>query len=155
VFMMAGIGSLAAAWTVAPLNRRFGVGRAMLGGLLGTGIGWTVIGLATGPLLTASLVFGLGLFLLDLSAMVFFINYLVLRQSVTHDRLLGRVTATMICLTVSTAPLGGVAGGWIAEHAGLRATILLAGLGAILLAPLVAWLSPLARLRSLSELGKS
>jgi MFS family permease len=155
VFMMAGIGSLAAAWTVAPLNRRFGVGRAMLGGLLGTGVGWTVIGLATGPLLTASLVFGLGLFLLDLSAMVFFINYLVLRQSVTHDRLLGRVTATMICLTVSTAPLGGVAGGWIAEHAGLRATILLAGFGAILLAPLVAWLSPLARLRSLSELGQS
>ena len=155
VFMMTGIGSLAAAWAVAPLNRRFGVGPAMLGGLLATGIGWTVIGLATGSLLTASLVFGLGLFLLDLGAMVFFINYLVLRQSVTHDRLLGRVTATMICLTVSTAPLGGVAGGWIAEHAGLRATILLAGLGAILLAPLVAWLSPLARLRSLSELGKS
>jgi len=153
VFMMAGIGSLAAAWAVTPLNRRFGVGPTMLGGLLGTGIGWTVIGLATGPLLAASLVFGLGLFLLDLGAMVFFINYLVLRQSVTHDRLLGRVTATMICLTVSTAPLGGLAGGWIAEHAGLRATILLAGLGAIVLAPLVAWRSPLARLRSLSELG--
>src|SRR5487761_2293017 len=155
VFMMAGIGSLAAAWAVAPLNRRFGVGPTMLGGLLSTGIGWTVIGLATGSLLAASLVFGLGLFLLDLGAMVFFINYLVLRQSVTHDRLLGRVTATMICLTVSTAPLGGVAGGWIAEHAGLRATILLAGLGAMLLAPLVAWLSPLARLRSLSGLGQS
>ncbi len=154
VFMMAGVGSLAAAWGVTPLNRRFGVGPTMLGGLLGTGIGWTVIGLATGPLLAASLVFGLGLFLLDLSAMVFFINYLVLRQSVTHDRLLGRVTATMICLTVATAPLGGLLGGWIAEHAGLRATILLAGLGAMLLAPMVAWLSPLARLRSLSELGE-
>ena len=118
--MMAGIGSLAAAWAVAPLNRRFGVGPAMLGGLLSTGIGWTVIGLAAGPLFVASLVFGLGLFLLDLGAMVFFINYLVLRQSVTHDRLLGRVTATMICLTVSTAPLGGVAGGWIADTRAAR-----------------------------------
>ncbi len=155
VFTMAGVGSLAAAWAVAPLNRRFGVGPTMLGGLLGTGIGWTVIGLAAGPLLAASLVFGLGLFLLDLGAMMFFINYLVLRQAVTHDRLLGRVTATMICLTVATAPLGGLAGGWIAEHAGLRATILLAGLGAMLLTPLVAWLSPLARLRSLSEVGQS
>ena len=152
VYMMAGVGSLAAAWAVTPLNRRFGVGPTMLAGLLGTGIGWSVIGLAAGPLLAASLVFGLGLFLLDLGAMVFFINYLVLRQSVTHDRLLGRVTATMICLTVATAPLGGLVGGWVAEHAGLRATILLAGLGAILLAPLVAWLSPLARLRALSEL---
>ena len=40
------------------------------------------------------------MFLLDLTAMVFFINYLTLRQAVTPDRLLGRVTATMICLTV-------------------------------------------------------
>ncbi len=152
VFMMAGVGSLSAAWAVKPLNRRFGVGPTMLGGLLGTGIAWTAIGLSTGPWLAASLAFGLGLFLLDLSAMVFFINYLALRQSVTHDRLLGRVTATMICLTTVTAPLGGLAGGWIAEHAGLRATILLAGVGAILLAPVVAWLSPLARMRRLSGL---
>ena len=155
VFMMAGVGSLAAAWAVKGLNRRFGVGPTMLAGMLGTGLAWTAIGLATGPWLAASLMFGLGLFLLDLSAMVFFINYLALRQAVTHDRLLGRVTATMICLTTVTAPLGGVAGGWIAEHVGLRATILLAGAGAILLAPVVAWLSPLARMRRLSGLGEN
>jgi MFS family permease len=150
VFMMAGVGSLVAAWAVKPLNRRFGVGPIMLAGMLGTGFAWMAIGIAAGPWLAASLVFGLGLFLLDLGAMVFFINYLALRQSVTHDRLLGRVTATMICLTTVTAPLGGLVGGWIAEHAGLRATILLAGAGAILLVPLVAWLSPLARMRALS-----
>lgn len=150
VFMMAGVGSLGAAWAVKPLNRRFGVGPTMLAGMLGSGFAWMAIGLAAGPWLIVSLVFGLGLFLLDLSAMVFFINYLALRQSVTHDRLLGRVTATMICLTTSTAPLGGLAGGWIAEHVGLRATLLLAGAGAILLVPVVAWLSPLARMRRLS-----
>jgi len=126
----------------------------MLAGMLGTGIAWTAIGFSSGPWVTASLVFGLGLFLLDLSGMVFFINYLTLRQALTHDRLLGRVTATMICLTVAAAPLGGLAGGWIAEHAGLRATILLAGFGAMLLAPLVAWLSPLARMRTLSGSGE-
>jgi len=149
VFMMAGVGSLAAAWAVKPLNRRFGVGPMMLAGMLGTGIAWTAIGLSGGA--AASVVFGLGLFLLDLSAMVFFINYLTLRQALTHDRLLGRVIATMICLTTVTAPLGGLVGGWIAEHAGLRATILLAGAGAILLAPVVAWVSPLARMRKLSD----
>ena len=154
VFMMAGVGSLAAAWAVKPLNKRFGVGPTMLAGMLGTGIAWTAIGFSAGPWVIASLMFGLGLFLLDLSGMVFFINYLTLRQALTHDRLLGRVTATMICLTVAAAPLGGLAGGWIAEHAGLRATILLAGVGAILLAPLVAWLSPLARMRALSGLGE-
>jgi predicted MFS family arabinose efflux permease len=55
----------------------------------------------------------------------------------------------MICLTVATAPLGGLAGGWIAEHWGLRATILLAGAGALVLLPLIAWASPLARMRKL------
>ncbi len=151
LLMMAGIGSLAAAGAVKSLNRRFGVGRTMLAGLLGTGIAWIVVGSASGSSLAASLIFGLGLCLLDFSAMAFFINYLTLRQSVTHDRLLGRVTATMICLTTITAPLGGLAGGWTAEHLGLRATIVLAGLGALLLAPLVALTSPLASLHRLSD----
>jgi hypothetical protein len=59
------------------------------------------------------------------------------------------VTATMIALTVSTAPLGGLAGGWIAEHWGVRTTILLAGIGALAMLPLMAWTSPLARLRKM------
>ena len=108
-----------------------------------------MMGSADGSYWVASLAFGGGLFLLDLGAMIFFINYLTLRQAVTPDHLLGRVTATMICLTVSTAPLGGLAGGWVAEHWGLRTAMLLAGAGALALAPLVTWLSPLARMREL------
>ena len=123
----------------------------MLGGLAGTGVAWLVMATAMGPPWLASILFGGGLFLLDLSAMVFFINYLTLRQAVTPDRLLGRVTATMICLTVASAPLGGLAGGWIAEHLGLRMTLILAGAGALLLGPLVAWLSPLAQMHKLPE----
>jgi MFS family permease len=149
LFMLAGAGSLLSAAAVGPLNTRFGFGPTMLAALAGTGVGWLVLGASSGGYLLASLVFGAGLFLLDFSAMTFFINYLTLRQSVTPDRLLGRVTATMICLTVATAPLGGLAGGWIAEHWGLRATILLAGAGALLLLPLIAWASPLAHMRKL------
>jgi MFS family permease len=121
----------------------------MLGVLAGTGLAWLIVGSAFGSYWTASLIFGIGLFVLDLTGMIFFINYLSLRQAVTPDRLLGRVTATMISLTVSTAPLGGLAGGWIAEHFGLRAAMLTAGTAALLLAPLVSWLSPIARMREL------
>lgn len=149
LFMVAGLGSLAAAGVTATLNTRFGMGPVMLGGIAGTGVAWLVMGSASGSLWVASLVFGGGLFLLDLGAMIFFINYLTLRQAVTPDRLLGRVTATMICLTVSTAPLGALAGGWVAEHYGLRTAMLLAGAGALILAPLVTWFSPLARMREL------
>ena len=149
LFMTAGLGSLAAASLVAPLNKRFGMGPTMLAGIAGTGVAWVIMGSAGGGFWVASIVFGGGLFLLDLSAMIFFINYLTLRQAVTPDRLLGRVTATMICLTVSTAPLGGLAGGWVAEHWGLRTAMLMAGIGALILAPIVTWLSPLAHMREM------
>jgi len=122
-WMLAGIGSLGATAAVGRLNRRLGFGPTMLAGMLGTGVGWRCSPPSGGEL-TATALFGLGLFVLDFSGMVFFINYLTLRQAVTPDPLLGRVTATMICLTVATAPFGGLAGGWIAEHAGLRATLL-------------------------------
>jgi MFS family permease len=149
LFMAAAVGSFAAAGVTSPLNARFGMGPVMLSGIAGTGVAWLVMGMAGGSYWLASAIFGAGLFLLDLSAMTFFINYLSLRQAVTPDRLLGRVTATMICLTVSTAPLGGLAGGWIAEAYGLRTAMLAAGFGALLLAPLLTWLSPLARVREL------
>ena len=149
LFMVAGLGSLAAAGVTASLNRRFGMGPTMLGGIAGTGVAWLMMGSATGPFWLASLIFGAGMFALDLAAMIFFINYLSLRQAVTPDRLLGRVTATLISLTVSMAPLGGLAGGWVAEHWGLRAAMLLAGAGGVLLVPLVAWLSPLMQVREL------
>jgi MFS family permease len=149
LFMTAGLGSLAAANVTERLNARFGMGPTMLGGIGGTGISWILIGCSAGPYWLASILFGAGMFLLDLTAMIFFINYLSLRQAVTPDRLLGRVTATMICLTVATAPLGSLMGGWIGEHFGLRVAVLGAGLGALLLAPLMVWLSPLSRMREL------
>jgi hypothetical protein len=151
LWMLAGVGSFTAAAAVAPLNRRIGFGPAMLAGVLGTGVAWLVLGAASGGELVASTVFGLGLFMLDFCAMVFFINYLTLRQAATPDALLGRVVATMICLTIAMAPLGGLAGGWIAEHLGLRATLLISGLGVIALVPLVACTSPLMRLRAIAE----
>ena len=149
LFMCAGIGSFGAAHLTARLNARFGMGPTMLGGIAGTGVAWLVMACATGSYWVASLLFGTGLLLLDLTAMIFFINYLSLRQAVTPDRLLGRVTATLICLTVATAPLGGLAGGWIGDHFGLRTAMLFSGVGALILAPIVVRLSPLARMREL------
>jgi MFS family permease len=150
LFMTAGLGSLAAAGVTAHLNRRFGMGRTMLGGIAGTGVAWLVIGASSGTFWPASLLFGGGLFLLDLFAMIFFINYLSLRQALTPDRLLGRVTATLISLTVAAAPIGGLAGGWVGEHLGLRAAMLMAGAGAVVPPELVPWASTFASARELS-----
>ena len=151
MFMMAGVGTLAAATLTSRLNERFGMGRTMLAGLAGTGVSWLIMASAAGPVWLASILFAGSLFVLDLAAMVFFINYLTLRQAVTPDRLLGRVTSTMIALTVSTAPFGGLAGGWIAEQIGLRATLALAGAGALVLSVFVTWLSPLSKMHKMPE----
>ena len=149
LFMGAGLGSLSAAGVVAHINKRFGIGSTMLWGLSGTGVAWLLMGSATGPQPLAFAMFAGGMFVLDLAAMIFFINYLSVRQGLTPDHLLGRVTATMISLTVSTAPLGGLLGGWIADHYSLRAAVLFAGAGALSLAPLMMWFSPVAKLRAL------
>lgn len=151
LWMLGGVGSLLAAAAVEPLNRRFGFGPTLLLGMLGTGCAWIAVAASGGGPLVASAVFGLGLALLDFSGMVFFINYLTLRQAAAPEALRGRVTATMISLTVAAGPFGGLAGGWIAEHAGLRTTLVLAGVGTVVLVLVAAWVSPLLRLRSLEE----
>jgi len=121
----------------------------MLAGLGGTGVAYLLIACSAGPYWLASVLFGGGLFVLDLAAMIFFINYLSLRQAAAPDALLGRVTATMIGLTVAAAPLGGLMGGWIAQHLGLRVAILVAGAGALSLGALATLFSPIARIREL------
>ena len=66
--------------------------------------------------------------------------YLALRQAITPDRLLGRMTATMRFLTVAAAPLGSLAGGALATAIGLRATLLTIGVLALaLVAAAVLW----------------
>ena len=149
MFMAAGAGSFMAANVTERLNARYGMGPTMLWSMAGTGVAWLTVSAAMGPAWLASLLFAGGLFLLDLSGMVFFINYLSLRQACTPDHLLGRVTATMIALTVAMAPIGGVAGGWMGETLGLRGAMIIVGAAAVAIAAVVALLSPIGRLRGL------
>ena len=54
----------------------------------------------------ATLALGCAMLVFDFGAVLYGINYLSLRQAITPDRLLGRMTATMRFLTVAAAPLG-------------------------------------------------
>jgi MFS family permease len=148
LYMLAGVGFLLASFMCQALNARFGIGRVMLYGILATAVAWLLMALITKHDY-AYLALGGTLFIFDFGAMLFFINYLSLRQSATPDHLLGRVTSTMIFMALSLAPLGSVLGGLMGEWLGLRVTIGICGLGALVLVFAMFKLSPIAAMKKL------
>jgi MFS family permease len=149
VFACGGLGCVVAASFAERLAKRHGVGSSILLGLILTVVGWQAFGLVSGPAWFAAVALGAAMFVFDFGAILWGINYLALRQAITPDRLLGRMTATMRFLTVAAAPAGSLAGGALATAIGLRYTLLaIAALGVLLAAAAVAW-SPVRRHRTL------
>jgi hypothetical protein len=71
------------------------------------------------------------------------------RQTVIPDALQGRVTATMRVLSAACAAVGAVLGGWSADLVGLRATVMIAGVGTVA-AGLWLWSTPVRHQRELA-----
>jgi len=88
--------------------------------------------------------FALMMMMFATGAVFIFINFLALRQAVTPQRLLGRMTSTMRWLTLLAASPGALLGGWLGEHVGLRAALGFAAVTSALLI-LVAWQLPIVR----------
>jgi Na+/melibiose symporter-like transporter len=146
IFASGNVGFLAGALLGERAARRVGVGPAIAGGLLLTGLGDLLVPLAGGPpavvvllLLAAQFLFGCGL-------TIYNINQVSLRQALTPDHLQGRVSATFSLVFWSGVPLGALAGGALGELIGLRGALLLAAAGE-LGAALWLWRSPLRALR--------
>jgi len=149
VFAFGGLGCVLASALAERLSTRFGVGPVIVHGLTLTALAWQTFGLISGPVWLATLALGCTMLILDFGAVLYGINYLALRQAITPDRLLGRMTATMRFLTVAAAPLGSLVGGALATAIGLRATLLTIGVLALLLvAAAVIW-SPVRRHRTM------
>ena len=141
-YMFGGVGCVIAAANAERLSNRFGIGSIIVYGLLLTAFGWQAFGLVSGPPWTATLALGLAMLVFDFGAVLYGINYLALRQAITPDRLLGRMTATMRFCTVAGAPIGSLIGGALATAIGLRATLLVVGglglalaIGAMMVSP--------------------
>ena len=142
-FVGLGIGTIAASTFGHRISARIGPGPCLLLGLAVCGVGWLLLAAAPanalGPLVFAAMLvcFGFG-------AVLIFINFLSLRQAVTPAPLLGRMTSTMRWLILLPAGPGALIGGWLGEHVDLRASLLFAGCGALLVA-FAAWRHPLLR----------
>jgi MFS family permease len=132
-----GVGTVAAGALGNRISRRIGVGPCLLWGFAICGIGWVQLALVPA---NAWGIFSFVLMLVcfGLGAVLIFINFLALRQAVTPEPLLGRMTSTMRWLILIPGVPGALLGGWLGEHLGLRWALACGGGGALLLA-LVGW----------------
>jgi MFS family permease len=138
-----GLGTVIGSGAGHRISRHIGPGPCLVLGIAVCGVGWSVLALAPANAWGVA-AFALTLMLFGIGAVFVFINFLGLRQAVTPEPLLGRMTSTMRWLILIPAGPGALIGGWLGEHIGLRAALGFAGGGALLLA-LAAWQVPVIR----------
>jgi len=138
-----GVGTVLASVFGHRLSARLGPGPCLVVGFAICSAGWLLLSLV--PAGTWGVLgFGLMLTLFGTGAVLIFINFLALRQAVTPEPLLGRMTSTMRWLILLPAGPGALLGGWLGETFGLRAPLAFAGSACALLVVL-AWRHPVIR----------
>jgi MFS family permease len=147
VFAIGNVGYLAGAITTGRLSGALGVGPAIV---LGAAAGASGLLVPLAPeseplpfLIASQAILGFGLPLYN-------ITQVSLRQSITPERLQGRMNSVMRFIVWGVIPLGSLAGGVIASVFGLRAAIWIGAVG-LALAFLPVFLSPVRSLRTMPE----
>ncbi|MFY7973839.1 MAG: MFS transporter [Rubrivivax sp.] len=147
-FMGMGVGTVAGSVLGRRVSHRIGPGPCLVVGCAITGAGWLLMAVAPANAWGVA-VFALTMMTFTFGAVFIFINFLALRQAVTPEKLLGRMTSTMRWLTLLLAGPGALIGGWLGERFGLRATLLFAGLNCVVLVIVALRLPLIRQLKSL------
>ena len=142
-YVALGVGTIVTSTVGNRISKRFGPGPTLVLGFVVCGCGW-LLGAAAPPSQLGIAMFGAMLMLFGVGAVLIFITFLALRQSVTPAPMLGRMTSTMRWLILLPAGPGALLGGWLGEHLGLRAALVFSGITVLLLA-FAAWRQPVIR----------
>ena len=130
------------------IGRRLGAGHTIMATAVLFSAAWFFIPLAPRahplPFLIASGILG------SVGSVIYNITQVSLRQSITPQRLQGRMNATMRFLVWGTIPLGAFTGGALGSTIGLHATMWVAAAGGVL-AIVPPLFSPVPRVRSIEE----
>lgn len=150
IFSTASIGALLGASATKWISERFGLGKTTVfsaaiacGAFLLVPLATSDSPLSVGLLIFAHILIGFGVVICN-------IQTVSLRQTVTPDRLLGRMNASYRFFIFGIGPLGALIGGGLGELIGLRATL---AVGAIGMQAAWLWLvfSPVPQLRQLTD----
>ena len=142
------VGFIVGALSVGALSRRLGVGRTFLWSNYLGALAMTLIALAGGAVGVACLL--AGRFVGAVSAPLFNVNVVSLRQARTSDALMGRVNATFQFIEWGTLPVGSLLGGLIGAALGIRVALDIAAVCGIVSAVWI-HLSPARRLTMLGN----
>lgn len=154
---LGGVSSLAGALLAERALRRFGLGSTLIGTLGLSTLTALLIPLAGffTPHPAESGFFSVGLIFLgtaqllgDALRTIYSIHAISLRQSITPDRLLGRVNASLQLMEEGIAPLGALVGGILGGVLGVQNALFIASLGGILSCLWIA-ASPIRAMRNL------
>lgn len=149
-FSIGQAGALLGVAAAGPAARRLGLGRAIVaGGIL---MGWAFLLLPAASPETALPLLIAFVFVMAFGIPVYNINQRSLRQALTPDAMLGRMTASMRFLVWGTIPLGAFLGGVLGNAIGIVPTLWLAAAGTSL-AFVSVLLSPVRRLTSLADVA--
>jgi len=149
-FVALGVGTVLASLSGHAISRRIGPGPSLPVAIAVCALGWLALAIAPANHWGVA-AFAFMLFAFGVGAVLIFVNFLALRQAVTPEPLLGRMTSTMRWLILIPAGPGALIGGWLGEHVGLRASLAFAGAGALLLAGAA---TAIGAIRSVRELPK-
>lgn len=138
-----GLGTVLASVVGHRVSARIGPGPCLVLGFGACSVGWLLLAAAPNGALGVA-AFAAMLMLFSTGAVLIFINFLSLRQAVTPEPMLGRMTSTMRWLILLPAGPGALLGGWLGEHVDLRAPLAFAG-GVSALLALLAWWHPVIR----------
>jgi MFS family permease len=146
----ASIGGVLGSIVTGRISRRIGVGPAFVLGCIVFPVPLVLVPLAGGPewvilgcLFAAEFLSGFGVMILDITGAS-------IKAALVPDRLRARVSGAYMVVNYGVRPLGALVGGALGAWIGLRPTLWIASVGAILG---VLWLlpSPVPRLRDLPE----
>ncbi len=132
IFAIGSTGFVLGTLLAARLTHRIGSGMTLICTPLVIGTADLLVPLAGLFPLFAFPLLCLAQFLFGLARPVFSINQVSLRQTITPERLLGRMNASMYFLVYGIIPLGSLLGGLLGQSLGLQRTLVIAAIGEML-----------------------
>ncbi len=132
IFSLGAPGSLVASLLAARIVKGIGLGSTIIGSIVISGLSMVLILTAHGSALVVMAMLAVQAFFFGFSVTLYNVNQVSLRQTITPDRLLGRMNASMRFLVWGSIPLGALASSAISTAFGVYPTLVIGIIGGML-----------------------